>query len=133
MILNIYKRGQGKYTRLYSGLAIGTIVAIGCWQLYKKLHGLNIGQSLLQWVEVLVPAVLFAVLGLLVFWLVNKPAVADFMISSEGELKKVSWSSRQELVVSTFIVVCVVIFMAILMCVTDVVFQLFFDSIGLGR
>lgn len=133
MIFKIYKHGQGKYTRLYSALGLGVIVAAGCWRLYEKLGGLNISTNASKWVQNLVPAVLFAILGYLTFWLVNNRSVADFMISAEGELKKVNWTSRKEVVVSTFIVICVVIFMASLLGVTDVVFQLFFDSIGLGR
>ena len=63
------------------------------------------------------------ILALLIFWLVNKPSVADFMISAEGELKKVSWSSRREIAVSTLIVIIVVVVMAILLFSTDMFFQ----------
>ncbi|HEW79409.1 MAG TPA: preprotein translocase subunit SecE [Phycisphaerales bacterium] len=75
----------------------------------------------------MVPAGLFVALGILIFWLVNKPAIADFMVVAEGEMKKVSWSSRKEIVVSTSIVIVVVIFMAVLLGVTDLSFQLFFS------
>ena len=132
MALKIYKNGQGKYTRLYSGLAITVIAAIGCFRLHEKLGALNVSQTVRQWVEVAVPAGIFVIIACVTFWLVNKISVADFMISAEGELKKVSWSSRKEITVSTFIVICVVAFMASLMFVTDVFFRLFFNSIGLG-
>jgi len=133
MIFDIYKSGQGKYTRLYSGLAVGAIVAIGCWRLYERLAVLNISDNAREWVQTLVPAGVFVVLCYLVFWLVNRPTVADFMISAEGELKKVSWSSRKEVTVSTFIVIFVVILMACLLGLTDIFFKLFFYSIGIGR
>ncbi|MFH1616550.1 MAG: preprotein translocase subunit SecE [Planctomycetota bacterium] len=132
MKFRIYKNGQGKYTRLWSGLGIGVVSVIGCWRLHERLGGLNVSQNVRQWVEVFVPVGLFAALGLLVFWLLNRANVADFMISAEGELKKVSWSSRQEIAVSTTIVIFVVIFMACLMGATDIFFELFFRSIGLG-
>jgi preprotein translocase subunit SecE len=74
----------------------------------------------------MVPAGLFIGLCLLFFWLVNKPTIADFLISAEREMKKVSWSSRKEIAVSTFIVIVVVIVMASLLGVTDFSFQLFF-------
>jgi preprotein translocase subunit SecE len=70
---------------------------------------------------------LFVILSLLIFWLVNKPSVANFMIAAEGEMKKVSWSSRQEIVVSTSIVIVVVIVMATLLGTTDFGFTLFFN------
>jgi preprotein translocase subunit SecE len=77
----------------------------------------------------MVPAVLFVALGLLIFWLVNKPSVADFMVAAEGEMKKVSWSSKKEIAVSTFVVIVVVILMAVLLGVTDLSFKLFFSEV----
>ena len=74
----------------------------------------------------MVPVGLFAAFALFIFWLVNKHSVADFMIAAEGEMKKVSWSSRQEIVVSTTIVIIVVILTAILLGVTDITFRTFF-------
>jgi preprotein translocase SecE subunit len=41
-------------------------------------------------------------------------------------MKKVSWSSRQEIAVSTFIVIVVVIIMAVLLGTTDISFRTFF-------
>ena len=123
MGFDIYKRGQGKYTRLCSAFGAAIIAGLGCVQLYKKLQATDLG----LWAETMVPAGLFVALSILIFWLVNKPSVADFMIAAEGEVKKVSWSSRKELAVSTFIVIVVVIIMAVLLFVTDVSFQVFFD------
>ena len=122
MVFNIYKRGQGKYTRLCSAFAIAIIVGLGCLQLYKKLQAGDLG----LWTETMVPAGLFVILALLIFWLVNKPSLADFLIAAEGEMKKVSWSSRQEIAVSTLIVIMVVISMAVLLGTTDVGFRTLF-------
>jgi len=80
-------------------------------------------------VKTMVPAGLFVALGILIFWLINKPTVADFMIAAEGEMKKVSWSSRKEIAISTFVVVVVVIIMAVLLGITDLGFQLIFDRL----
>ena len=123
MVFGFYKRGQGKYTRLCSAFAAAIIAGLGCWRLYEKLQASDLG----LWVETMVPAGLFVVSGLLIYWLANKPSVADFMITAEGEMKKVSWSSRQEIAVSTFIVIVVVILMATLLGTTDLSFRAFFD------
>ncbi|MFC1792275.1 preprotein translocase subunit SecE [Planctomycetota bacterium] len=122
MVFNIYKRGQGKYTRLCSAFAIAIIAGLGCLQLYKKLQAGDLG----LWAETMVPAGLFVALAFLIFWLVNKPSLADFLIAAEGEMKKVSWSSRQEIAVSTLIVIMVVISMAVLLGTTDVGFRTLF-------
>jgi preprotein translocase SecE subunit len=122
MVFDIYKRGQGKYTRLYSAFGAAIIVGLGCLRLYRKLQAADLG----LWVETMVPAGLFVALGLLIFWLVNKATVADFMIAAEGEMKKVSWSSRREIAVSTFIVIVVVVLVAVLLGAADLIFKLFF-------
>ena len=122
MVFDIYKRGQGKYTRLCSAFGAVIIVGLGCMQLYKKLQATDLG----LWAETMVPAGLFVALSVLIFWLVNKPSVADFMIAAEGEVKKVSWSSRKEIAVSTIVVIVVVIVMAALLGTTDLLFHGFF-------
>jgi len=131
MAFDIYKRGQGKYTRLCSAFAGAIIVGAGCWRLYVKLDAMNLPVSRKAglWVATMVPAGLFVILALLLFWLVNKHSVADFMIAAEGEMKKVSWSSKHEIVVSTTVVIVVVILMALLLGATDSVFYWFFTWI----
>jgi len=129
MALGIYKKGQGKYTRLGSAFGFAAIVAFGCYRLYVKLDA-NLPESQTgMWIKIMVPAGLLVGLCALIFWLMNKPSVADFMISAEGEIKKVSWSSRKEVAVSTFIVIVVVIITAILLGATDVGFEVFFREI----
>lgn len=130
MFINKYKWGQGKNTRLYSAAAVSLITAIGCWRLYDKLQaGLNTEQALGLWLSVVIPLGLFAAFGLLVYWLVNRASVADFLIAAEGELKKVSFSTRHEIFVSTTVVIIVVILLAILLGVFDLLFTLFFGNV----
>ena len=125
MSFEIYKRGQGKYTRLCSSFGPAVIAAFGCLALYRKLEPTDLG----LWVETMVPFGLLVVICIVIFWLVNKPTVADFMIAAESEMKKVSWSSRKEIVVSTIIVVVVMVFMASLLGVADISFRLLFDML----
>ncbi len=128
MVFDVYKRGQGKYTRLWSAFAVAVVVGIGCFRLYRKLEVASWGLSnrTTLWIATMVPAGLFVILTFVVFWLVNKSSVADFMIAAEGEMKKVSWSSKQEITVSTFVVIVVVVIMAALLGTTDVGFSALF-------
>jgi preprotein translocase subunit SecE len=135
MAFNIYKPGLGKYTRLYSAIGLSVLAGLGCWRLYGILadvswFGLSKETALL--ISRLVPAALFAILAFLIYLLLNKPAVADFLIASEGEMKKVNWSSRKEIVVSTFIVIVVVLILAALIGLTDFIFTIFFAAILRG-
>ena len=127
MSFKIYKRGQGYHTRLFTGLVVFAIVAMGSFVLYNKMQvwANNI------WVQTMVPAGVCIVLSLLVFWLLNKANLADFMISAEGEIKKVSWSSQQEIIASTMIVIMVVVAMAVLLMLADLAFRAGLGYLGL--
>jgi preprotein translocase SecE subunit len=125
MLTKIYKPGQASYTRLGTGFAAGAVVAVGCYQLYRMLGGSDLN----LWVTTMVPAITLVAVWAVIYWLLNKPAVADFMIAAEGELKKVNWSSRKEVAVSTMIVILVVFAMAILLGATDMVFQFVFRQL----
>jgi preprotein translocase SecE subunit len=120
MILGVYKRGQGKYTRLGTAGGGAVITAIGCWQLYRTLEAADLG----LWVVTMVPAAMFVAVSALMLWLVNKSNVADFMIAAEGEMKKVNWSTRQEIVVSTVVVIAVVVTLAVMLGLADFILQL---------
>lgn len=132
MRLKIYKPGQGKYTRLWSGIGAGVIIGIGCWSLYGILEAREwafLGEQGRMWAASMIPATIFVVLGLLIFWLVNKPVLADFMINAEAELKKVSWSSKREVAISTLIVIIVLFVLSSLLGLSDVVFHWFFEMV----
>jgi preprotein translocase subunit SecE len=130
MLIEQYKWGQGKDTRLWSAISLAVIAAIGCWRLYIKLEGtLDVTQATGLWISATVPLGLFAVIAGFLYWLVNRPTVADFLIASEGELKKVSFSSRREIVTSTFVVIVVVFSMAFMLGAADFVFDLFFTNV----
>ncbi len=125
MELKIYKRGQGAQTRLWTGLVCTAIVSAGCFRLFQVLEPTNN-----IWLYMLAPAAVWAALVLVTFWLMNKPNVADFMIAAEGEVKKVSWSSRRELVVSTTIVIVLVLVMGFMLQLVDFLFIWFFSRLG---
>jgi preprotein translocase subunit SecE len=130
MLIQQYKWGQGKDTRLWSAISLALLAGIGCWRLYDKLQGtLDVTQATGLWISATVPLGLFALIAAFLYWLVNRPTVADFLIASEGELKKVSFSSRKEIVTSTFVVIIVVFLMAFMLGAADFVFDMFFTNV----
>ena len=124
MNLKIYKQGQGKNSRLWTAVVLLLIVAIGCWRLHLKLQAQDN-----VWLETLVPALICAVFAAVIYWLSNIPAIADFLIAAEGEIKKVSWSNRKEIINSTMIVIFVVVIMAAGLGLVDLGFQIFFRQV----
>lgn len=77
-----------------------------------------------------VPSLLFALGALGIFLLVNRPRFADFLIATEGEMKKVSWSSKAELIGSTAVVIVTVLILAVLIYAADLVWTVVFKTIG---
>ena len=71
-----------------------------------------------------------AAFSLFVFWLINKPSNADFLIATDSEMKKVNWTTRKELIGSTKVVIGFMFLVAFLLFFFDVIFGYFFYLIG---
>ena len=124
MAVGIYKKGQGYWTRLMSAIALGMIVLLGVVWLWDLLATIRVGFAQPVYVQAAVTVVVIAVFGWLGFYLVGlKPKVVDFMIATEGEMKKVNWSSRREILGSTWVVIGLTIFIAIFCFSFDFIFQ----------
>lgn len=67
----------------------------------------------------------------LTWWLVGvRPQTADFLIATDGEMKKVNWSTRREVVGSTWVVISACVLIASGLFIADFLFSSFFDLIG---
>jgi preprotein translocase SecE subunit len=123
--LHIYKPGQGYWTRM--GTAAGTmllLLVIG-HLLYTSLKVYLVPPLTIPWVIAIVSVV---VLGVVVFlwWYLNKPAVVDFFIATESEMKKVNWTSRKDLAGSTKVVIVFMFLIAAILFVIDIAFGYLF-------
>ena len=127
----IYKKNQGYYTRVCSAVALATIVLMGAIWLWDLLGGVRIGTIEAVYIQAtgaLLVTVFFGVLG---YYLIGrKPKVVDFMIATEGEMKKVNWSSRREILGSTWVVILLTICIAIFCFSADLIFQNIFRFFG---
>jgi preprotein translocase SecE subunit len=65
------------------------------------------------------------VLGVLLFWIawrvVNIPAFADFLVATEAEMNKVSWTNRKRLMQDTVVVLTTVFLFTAFLFVVDVI------------
>ena len=78
--------------------------------------------------------VLLCLVGLwLVFRAVNFPRYADFLISVEAEMDKVSWPGRPELYRSTAVVVTTMFMLGFTLLAYDVFWKFFFELVGFLR
>ncbi len=130
--LSIYKPGQGYYTRVGTALFSAVLIA-GLWNYLYSLMELweDPDQVWTFYLRLAVPSVVGLGVAALVYWLVGKrPGTCDFLILTEGEMKKVSWSSKKEVIGSTYVVIFVVLAMGALLAVADLVFATIFWAIG---
>ncbi|MEM6474381.1 MAG: preprotein translocase subunit SecE [Planctomycetota bacterium] len=118
-----YKPNQGRIVRQLTLLAIGLVVALGCYALYASLTGNNVGNG----IAVGVP------MGLLLsgLWigyrLTQWPKFADFLIAVEAEMKKVTWPSKDEVKRASIVVIVMIVILAVSLFLFDAFWQLFFD------
>ena len=104
----VYKPGQGYYTRLGTAIGGGAVVVFGAHYVYGQLGRFSPA------VELGVPSILLAVLGVVLFWIAgSNRKTNDFFIATEGEMKKVSWSTKKEVIGSTKVVLAFTFMMAL--------------------
>jgi preprotein translocase subunit SecE len=113
----LYKRSQGRIARQVTFGSLAVIFALGAWCLsdYYSNRG---------------PAVQFgAPLAVLVvglwasFRVVQLPSFADFLISVEAEMNKVSWPARSELFRSSIVVMMMIFILAFVLLMFDLMWK----------
>jgi preprotein translocase subunit SecE len=113
MRVGLYKRNQGRIARQATFAALALIVALGAW----SLSGFYRDQG--PTLHYVVPFILMLVGLWISFRIVQMPNFADFLISVEGEMNKVSWPSRGELFRASIVVMAVIFFLAALLFFYD--------------
>lgn len=133
--LRIYKPGQGFYTRIGTAIGGGILAVAGTVFVYNQLGVMldpNAGYYLPA--QYGVATAFLLAMAVVVYWLtgINRKT-NEFFIQTEGEMKKVNWSTRKEIVKSTKVVILAVILLSVLLFVFDVAFMLFFGAIKVLR
>ena len=131
-LFNPYKPEQGVWTRWGSVCGAWAIIAWGGYFLSRRLSIFEGDESWRLLVIYGLPIALVVGLGLWAWRLTfAHPGIGDFMIATEGEMKKVNWSSRREVIGSTKVVIVFTLLMAMFLFGVDVVFQAFFSWLGI--
>ena len=131
MKFDIYKRGQGKYTRFGTVIGAMLIVVIGAYKLSQQFQAGGSAWMKSPAFAFGAPAGLVVIFTLLVLWIINRIRTADFLIATEGEMKKVSWSSRREVTGSTKVVILTTFIMAGLLFAVDLLLLMLFTKLGI--
>ena len=128
-MFKIYKPGEGYWTRTLTWIGAGMLVVSGILYIWGEMNNIPADYNPIYWQGgMALTLVLF--FGLLLFWLLNKPNVAAFMIATEAEMKKVNWPNRHEIVGSTIVVIGGTVILATLLFLINIGFGAFFRWMG---
>jgi preprotein translocase SecE subunit len=128
--LSVYKPGQGYYTRMGTVIGIALLSLLGIQWAWEYLEAIRIGSINARYVAAGGGILIGAVITWITYWLVFlKPASVDFLIATEGEMKKVNWSTRREIVGSTMAVIATTLIIAVFCYGIDLAFTWFFGQI----
>ena len=130
MSVGIYKQGQGYWVRLRSAIGFGLLVMMGVIWLWDQLAAVRFGTLEPVYVQGGISVIVIAICGLIGYQLSGrKPKFIDFMIATEGEMRKVNWSTRREIFGSTILVILLTLLIAVFCKVADLAFSAFFQWI----
>ena len=111
--MQIYRKTQGRWTRLGTVGGAGILIVIGAWYTWSELP------SELRLFRAIIPLVVVLAFFYVLLRVVNSKRPADFMIATEGEMKKVSWSSKKEIIGSTKVVIVTLLIMGLVLFLVD--------------
>jgi preprotein translocase subunit SecE len=128
--VGFYKRNQGRLARQLTAAFLLLFVFFGLWRLSQgplTTHGYGVG------IRVGIPTLLFALAAWVVFRAVNYPRFADFLISVQAEMDKVSWSTWPELWRATVVVVGTMFLLGAVLFVYDQLLLFILKYLGILR
>ena len=120
---NNYKSSQGRVARRLTFIGLSLVFSWGGFSFFRAgyfgAQGAAIGGAVV------------ALLGVWAsFRVINFPTFADFLVSVEAEMSKVSWPSKRDLFANTKVVLIFMALFTALIFVYDSIFRTFFSFIG---
>ncbi len=125
---DVVKPNQGKQARLWTAIGLGVLVLAGLYQLYVYYLA-----DLTPAVRYSIPTAIGLVFGWLIFRIVQYPPFVDFLIATEAEMNKVSWTTRDDLYRATVVVLATVLIMAVFLFGVDLVWSRLLQALGVLR
>ena len=123
----IRRQGQGKWTRLGTAMVSGLLILGTGLFIYSDVRA-NV--HLTEKTALIAAGAFILIMALLAFWIQNTPKNVSFLIDTDSEMKKVNWTSRQEIIGSTKIVIGFMLIMSAMLFFVDIVFGYLFYAMG---
>jgi preprotein translocase subunit SecE len=127
----LYKRNQGKMVRQITALSIFLVAAVSAWRAHALFIAPMVGDGN-RVVGYLIALILGGVGCWIGYRLVNWPKFADFLISVEAELNKVSWPTQHELVRASIVVIFTILFLSAILFGYDALWKFLFGLLGIA-
>jgi preprotein translocase subunit SecE len=121
----LYKRNQGRITRQVTFAAIAIAMLLGCWRLHLSADPTNVAM------RIGLPGALLSIGLWVAYRMVNLAVFADFLISVEAEMSKVSWPTKTELVRGSMVVLITILFLAGFLFMFDLIWAMVFKYLGI--
>jgi preprotein translocase subunit SecE len=121
---DLYKPMQGWYARIYTVLGLGLILAAGAWKVFDASMEYSLA------LRFGLPALFLFSLGWMIFRIVHFPPFAEFLIATEAEMNKVSWTNKEDLFRATTVVLTTVVMMTVFLFLVDTLWTALLRMIG---
>jgi preprotein translocase subunit SecE len=121
----LYKRNQGRITRQVTFAAIAIAMLLGCWRLHLSADPTDVAM------RIGLPGALLSIGLWVAYRMVNLAVFADFLISVEAEMSKVSWPTKTELVRGSMVVLITILFLAGFLFMFDLIWAMVFKYLGI--
>ncbi len=129
-----YKPNQGFIARVSTAAGLGLIFVAGLWRFSETLSAVTTPAWVSQpYSRIGIPMLLAAAAAWFVFRLVNQEDFAEFLIATEAEMNKVSWTTWSDLKRATSVVLVTVVLMTTYLWLVDQVWSTVLTWIGVIR
>ncbi len=116
---NLYKSSQGRVARRLTFIGLSVVFILWGYSIWKAA---TFGSQ--------ASGILAAVVALVGVWAsfraIQFPIFADFLVSVEAEMSKVSWPSKSDLFANTKVVLIFMVLFSVLIFIYDCIFRGFF-------
>jgi preprotein translocase SecE subunit len=131
-----YKKDQGRFARMAAFWALFFLFAWGCLRADGLVHQIRGWlHDRTAWVDpfpllgkldlsMAMTLVIVLIIGAVIYLLLNRPRVADMLIDTESELRKVTWPTLSDTWKGTLAVVATVCFMLLYLTGADLLIRL---------
>ncbi|MFT5290194.1 MAG: preprotein translocase SecE subunit [Planctomycetota bacterium] len=138
-----YRSEQGRHARMFAFWSLALLCLFGASWLHSILSGYDsLMNNIKDWripiVGIDITGAFLISLGLLVVLVfvlnryLERPKVADTLIDTEGELKKVTWPTLEDVINSSIVVIISVVILGFFLAGTDWVLHSLVDRLLYG-